>query len=125
MISDFMAQALIRAESVIGTTSPNPSVGCVIVRDGRVIATGATEPPPGKHAEVVALQAAGTAARGATAYVTLEPHSFVGRTRPCTDALIAAGVATVHVAMLDPNPTTWSPDVRAGTGQRPLAETPR
>ena len=116
MISDFMAQALTRAESVIGTTSPNPAVGCVIVRDGRVIATGATEPPPGKHAEVLALQAAGTAARGATAYVTLEPHSFVGRTRPCTDALIAAGVATVHVAMLDPNPKV------AGAGVHQLQE---
>jgi diaminohydroxyphosphoribosylaminopyrimidine deaminase/5-amino-6-(5-phosphoribosylamino)uracil reductase len=99
-----MQRALTLAESVLGTTSPNPSVGCVIVRDAQLIAEGATRPPGGPHAEVVALAAAGAAARGATAYVTLEPCSFTGRTPPCADALIAAGVASVHVAMQDPDP---------------------
>ncbi len=98
-----MRRALELADAVAGSTSPNPNVGCVIVRDGEVLGEGATQPPPGPHAEAVALQAAGDAARGATAYVTLEPHSFHGRTPPCTDALIDAGVASVKIAMLDPN----------------------
>jgi diaminohydroxyphosphoribosylaminopyrimidine deaminase/5-amino-6-(5-phosphoribosylamino)uracil reductase len=103
MTSEYMQRALALAESVLGTTSPNPSVGCVIVRDGCVIAEGATLPPPGAHAEAVALEAAGDDARGATAYVTLEPCSHTGRTGPCADALIAAGVSTVYVAMQDPD----------------------
>ncbi len=96
-------RALVLAEQAAGRTSPNPNVGCVIVRDGRIVAEGATEPPPGKHAEAVALAAAGDAARGATAYVTLEPCAHHGRTPPCADALIAAGVARVVVCMLDPD----------------------
>ncbi len=116
MISDVMSQALAAAEAVLGTTSPNPSVGCVIVRNGRVLAAGATEPPPRRHAEIVALDAAGSAALGAAAYVTLEPHCFTGRTPPCTDALIAAGIAAVHVAMLDPNPRV------AGAGVQQLRD---
>ncbi|HEX5480636.1 MAG TPA: bifunctional diaminohydroxyphosphoribosylaminopyrimidine deaminase/5-amino-6-(5-phosphoribosylamino)uracil reductase RibD [Dehalococcoidia bacterium] len=104
MTSEHMRRALELADSVLGSTSPNPAVGCVIVRDGRVIAEGATQPPGQAHAEVVALRAAGDAARGADVYVTLEPHNFTGRTPPCTEALIAAGVRVVHVSMLDPNP---------------------
>lgn len=104
MTSGHMRRALELAAGVLGSTSPNPSVGCVIVREGEVVGEGATQPPPGPHAEVVALRAAGARARGATAYVTLEPHAFQGRTPPCTDALIEAGVAAVRIAMLDPNP---------------------
>jgi len=99
-----MRRALELGASVQGSTSPNPWVGCVLVRDGKIVGEGATQPPPGSHAEAVALAAAGDAARGATAYVTLEPHSYQGRTPPCTGALIEAGVAAVHVALLDPNP---------------------
>lgn len=99
-----MRRALELAAGVQGSTSPNPWVGCVLVREGVVVGEGATQPPPGPHAEAVALQRAGEAARGSTAYVTLEPHSFQGRTPPCTDALIAAGVKAVHVGLLDPNP---------------------
>jgi diaminohydroxyphosphoribosylaminopyrimidine deaminase/5-amino-6-(5-phosphoribosylamino)uracil reductase len=104
MTSTFMERALKLAENVEGTTSPNPWVACVLVRDGEIVAEGATQPPGGPHAEAVALAAAGDAARGATAYVTLEPCSHTGRTPPCADALIAAGVAEVHVAITDPDP---------------------
>jgi diaminohydroxyphosphoribosylaminopyrimidine deaminase/5-amino-6-(5-phosphoribosylamino)uracil reductase len=104
MTSEYMARALELAASVQGATSPNPWVGCVIVRDRKVVGEGATEPPPGRHAEAVALDAVGEGARGATVYVTLEPHNFHGRTPPCTDTLIAAGVTSVNVAILDPNP---------------------
>ncbi len=104
MISTHMRRALELAEGVLGSTSPNPSVGCVIVQGERTAGEGATQPPGGPHAEAVALRHAGEAARGATAYVTLEPCSHTGRTPPCADALISAGVAAVHVAMLDPDP---------------------
>jgi len=100
----FMAQALQLAEKGLYTTTPNPRVGCVIVKDGTVIGSGWHEKAGGPHAEVHALRAAGEAARGATAYVTLEPCSHFGRTPPCADALIAAGVARVVAAMADPNP---------------------
>jgi diaminohydroxyphosphoribosylaminopyrimidine deaminase/5-amino-6-(5-phosphoribosylamino)uracil reductase len=102
--SDAMRRALELGESVRGTTSPNPHVGCVIVREGRIVGGGATEPPPGAHAEIVALRAAGEAARGATGFVTLEPCSHTGRTAPCADALIAAGVTSVRAAIEDPDP---------------------
>jgi len=107
-----MWRALVLAESVAGTTSPNPNVGCVIVRDGVVIGGGATQPPGKAHAEVVALLEAGDAARGASVYVTLEPCAHTGRTGPCTDALIAAGVAEVHIALLDPDPNVSGEGVR-------------
>ncbi len=99
-----MAQALRLAERGIYTTSPNPRVGCVLVRDGKVVGEGWHERAGEPHAEVHALHAAGEAARGATAYVTLEPCSHHGRTPPCADALIQAGVAPVVVAVQDPNP---------------------
>jgi diaminohydroxyphosphoribosylaminopyrimidine deaminase / 5-amino-6-(5-phosphoribosylamino)uracil reductase len=102
--SVWMAQALRLAERGLYTASPNPRVGCVLVRDGDVVGEGWHERAGEPHAEVLALRAAGEAARGATAYVTLEPCSHHGRTPPCADALIAAGVARVAVAVQDPNP---------------------
>lgn len=99
-----LARAVALAEQVRATTSPNPPVGCVLARDGRVVGEGATAPPGGPHAEIVALTAAGAAARGATAYVSLEPCTHHGRTPPCTDALVSAGVTRVVYALADPNP---------------------
>ncbi len=102
--TDFMQRALELARAALGTTSPNPTVGAVIVRDGEVVGEGFTQPPPGDHAEVVALKQADKSARGAALYVTLEPCPHVGRTPPCADAIIEAGVAEVHYAMADPDP---------------------
>jgi diaminohydroxyphosphoribosylaminopyrimidine deaminase/5-amino-6-(5-phosphoribosylamino)uracil reductase len=99
-----MARALQLAERGLWTTSPNPRVGCVLLRDGEVVGEGWHEKAGEPHAEVNALRAAGERARGATAYVTLEPCSHYGRTPPCAEALIAAGVARVVAAMTDPNP---------------------
>ncbi|HEY5165329.1 MAG TPA: deaminase, partial [Acidimicrobiia bacterium] len=86
-----MDRAITIAERVRRRTPPNPWVGCVLVRDGQVVGEGATFPPGGAHAEAAALTAAGEQARGATAYVTLEPCAHQGRTEPCTTALIDAG----------------------------------
>lgn len=99
-----MDLALRLAERGLGRTWPNPSVGCVVVRDGRVVGRGWTQPPPGNHAEVEALNRAGEHAVGATAYATLEPCCHYGRTPPCTMALIHAGVRRVVVAATDPFP---------------------
>lgn len=99
-----MAQALRLAERGLCTTTPNPRVGCVLVKDGRVVGEGWHERAGQPHAEVHALRAAGERARGATAYVTLEPCSHHGRTPPCANALIDAGVARVVAALRDPNP---------------------
>ena len=102
-----MALALAWAEKGLHDTTPNPRVGCVIVRDGKVLAAGSTQPAGQAHAEVDALRAAardGIDVRGATVYVSLEPCSHHGRTPPCADALIAAGVARVVAAITDPNP---------------------
>ena len=96
--------ALEMARSVLGTTSPNPAVGAVVVKDGRVVGRGATQPPGQAHAEVGALAEAGESARGATLYVTLEPCCNWGRTPPCTGVIIDAGISRVVVACDDPNP---------------------
>ena len=101
--SPWMVLALAEARRT-GAVSPNPAVGCVIVADGTLVGRGHTQPPGAAHAEVTALHDAGERARGATAYVTLEPCSHWGRTPPCTDALIASRVAAVHCALLDPDP---------------------
>lgn len=100
----WLRRAFTLAEKGRGTTSPNPVVGCVIVADGEVVGEGFHERAGGPHAEVLALGAAGGRARGATAYVTLEPCNHTGRTPPCTDALMASGVTRVVIGMLDPNP---------------------
>jgi len=99
-----MSRALRLAARGLFTTDPNPRVGCVLVREGEVVGEGWHQQAGGAHAEVVALRAAAERARGATAYVTLEPCCHHGRTPPCSDALIAAGVSRVVVAMSDPNP---------------------
>ena len=87
----------------LGNTWPNPAVGCVIVSEGRVVGRGWTQPGGRPHAETEALRRAGEAARGATLYVTLEPCAHYGRTPPCAEAIIAAGVARVVSAIADPN----------------------
>ncbi len=99
-----MDVALAHAFSGLGTTAPNPSVGCVIAKEGRVIATAVTAPGGRPHAEAQALETAGEAARGADVYVTLEPCSHHGHTPPCAEALIKAGVARVLIACGDPDP---------------------
>jgi diaminohydroxyphosphoribosylaminopyrimidine deaminase/5-amino-6-(5-phosphoribosylamino)uracil reductase len=99
-----MQRAIELARGVRRGTAPNPWVGAVVVRDGAVVGEGATSPPGGPHAEVHALRAAGGAAAGATVYVTLEPCSHHGRTPPCAEGLVDAGVARVVVAMEDPDP---------------------
>ncbi len=101
---EFMARALQLAARGLNTTTPNPRVGCVLVRNGAVVGEGWHERAGEAHAEVHALRIAGDAARGATAYVTLEPCSHHGRTPPCADALIDAGVGRVVAALRDPNP---------------------
>ena len=99
-----MDHALRLARRGLGNVWPNPAVGCVLVRDGRVVGRGWTQPGGRPHAERVALDAAGPAARGATAYVTLEPCAHQGRTPPCAQGLIEAGVARVVSALTDPDP---------------------
>ena len=100
----YMAQALRLAEKGLYSTSPNPRVGCVIVRDGQVVGSGWHERAGQPHAEINALKPPERQRRGATAYLTLEPCSHHGRTPPCAEALIKAGIAKVVVAMEDPNP---------------------
>jgi len=112
---DYMREALAQAELGRGRTRPNPMVGCVIVKNGRIIAAGHHARAGLAHAEVVALAAAGERARGADAYVTLEPCSHVGRTGPCAQALIAAGVRRVFVGVRDPNPLVHGRGLRALT----------
>src|SRR6266516_2446613 len=100
----WMRRALELAERGRGAVEPNPLVGAVVVRDGIVVGEGWHQRYGGPHAEVYALAAAGAAARGATLYVTLEPCCHHGKTPPCTDAVIRAGVRRVVAAMLDPFP---------------------
>lgn len=99
-----LRRAYALAEQGRGTTSPNPMVGCVVVRDGEVVGEGFHERAGGPHAEVVALDAAGPAARGAHVFVTLEPCNHFGKTPPCVDRLLAEGVAAVTIGMPDPSP---------------------
>jgi diaminohydroxyphosphoribosylaminopyrimidine deaminase/5-amino-6-(5-phosphoribosylamino)uracil reductase len=99
-----MQAALALARRGLGTVWPNPSVGCVIVKDGRVVGRGSTRPGGRPHGETEALARAGAAARGATAYVTLEPCCHWGKTPPCADALIGAGLRRVVIALEDPDP---------------------
>src|ERR1700756_2822999 len=100
----FMALALSLGRRGLGRTWPNPAVGAIIVKDGVFVGRGWTQPGGRPHAEVEALRRAGEAARGATLYVTLEPCSHHGRTPPCADAVIAAGITRVVSALEDPNP---------------------
>ena len=100
----YMECALSLAKLAMGYTSPNPAVGAVIVKDGLAIGMGYTHPAGSEHAEIMALRQAGDRAWGATMYVTLEPCPHYGRTPPCTEAIIDAGVSEVHIALLDPNP---------------------
>jgi diaminohydroxyphosphoribosylaminopyrimidine deaminase / 5-amino-6-(5-phosphoribosylamino)uracil reductase len=100
----FMRTALSLAARALGRSAPNPAVGCLIVRDGRVLGRGWTGDGGRPHAETMALAQAGAAARGATAYVSLEPCAHHGRTPPCSDALIAAGIARVVIPLIDPDP---------------------
>eukprot|EP01023_Acetabularia_acetabulum_P033866 TRINITY_DN3171_c0_g1_i4.p1 TRINITY_DN3171_c0_g1~~TRINITY_DN3171_c0_g1_i4.p1 ORF type:complete len:191 (-),score=28.85 TRINITY_DN3171_c0_g1_i4:159-731(-) len=109
---EYMKQALKLAENGLKTTYPNPAVGCVIVKDGKVVGCGYHEKAGGPHAEVFALRAAGNQAEGATAYVTLEPCNHFGRTPPCSVALIQAKVKRVVVGVVDPNPLVGGEGVR-------------
>jgi len=101
---DYMGRALSLAKSALGSTSPNPAVGAVVVRDGVVVGEGYTQPPGSEHAEIMALRQAGKRSHGATMYVTLEPCCHFGRTPPCTRAIISSGISEVHIAILDQNP---------------------
>ena len=100
----YMQQALSLAKRAVGSVNPNPAVGAVLVKDGVVVGEGWTQPPGHAHAEIAALREAGTRAAGATLYTTLEPCNRFGRTPPCTEAIIEAGISEVHVALVDPNP---------------------
>src|SRR6266516_7795444 len=100
----FMALALALGRRGLGRTWPNPAVGAVVVKDGIIVGRGWTQPGGRPHAEPEALRRAGEAARGAALYVTLEPCSHVGKSPPCADAIMAAGIARVVSAIEDPNP---------------------
>ena len=102
--AEYMRKALELAKSALGYTTPNPAVGCVIVKDGEIVGTGYHHKAGTPHAEVWALREAGEKAKGATVYVTLEPCSHYGRTPPCARTLVEKGVGKVVMAMLDPNP---------------------
>lgn len=112
----WMQQALKEAKRALGRTWPNPPVGAILVKEGKCLARGATQPPGSKHAERDCLEKALAEAAGATLYVTLEPCSHYGRTPPCTEAIIQAGVRRVVMAVSDPNPLVF------GQGERCLRE---
>ncbi len=111
-----MKQALSLAKLALGQVSPNPAVGAVVVKDGEVVGQGYTQPPGYGHAEVIALNQAGEKARAGVMYVTLEPCNHQGRTPPCTEAIIKAGITEVNMAMIDPNPLV------SGRGEEKLAK---
>jgi len=113
--AEYMECALSLAELARGYASPNPAVGAVVVKDGIIVGMGYTQPAGSDHAEVMALRQAGDSARGATMYVSLEPCCHYGRTPPCTQAIINAKIAEVHIALIDPNPAV------SGHGVRELA----
>ena len=100
----YMKRALELSREALGLSSPNPPVGAVVVKDGRIVGEGHTLPPGQAHAEVIALRQAGGLARGAALYTTLEPCCHFGKTPPCTRDIIQAGIAQVHMAIIDPNP---------------------
>src|SRR5664279_6517326 len=102
----FMQHALNLSRKGVGLASPNPTVGCVIVKDGTILGEGFHQYEWRDHAEIVALKQAGTRTHGATLYVTLEPCNHTGRTGPCSEAIVKAGIARVVAAMEDPNPKT-------------------
>lgn len=110
---DLMLRAVTLAAGVRSSTSPNPWVGAVIVAGGEIVAVGATEPVGGRHAEIVALDAAGAAARGSTLVCTLEPCSHHGRTPPCVERIVAAGVRRVVIGVEDPDPKVAGSGVSA------------
>ena len=99
-----MQEALILSRHALGNVSPSPAVGAVLVKDGVIVGRGCTQQPGQDHAEIVALREAGPSANGASLYVTLEPCCHYGKTPPCTEALIKAGISEAHVAVIDPNP---------------------
>jgi diaminohydroxyphosphoribosylaminopyrimidine deaminase/5-amino-6-(5-phosphoribosylamino)uracil reductase len=111
---DYMAQAISLAKLAQGQVSPNPAVGAVLVKNDVIIGQGYTQPPGSDHAEIVALKQAGREAQGAALYVSLEPCCHQGRTPPCTNAIIEAGITEVHFPIVDPNPKV------AGKGQADL-----
>ena len=110
----YMAKAIQLAQQGLYTTQPNPRVGCVVVKDGHIVGEGFHARAGQPHAEVFALRQAGVQAKGATAYVTLEPCAHYGKTPPCANALVQAGVSRVVMASLDSNPLV------AGKGQEIL-----
>ncbi len=107
-----MTAALKLAQSVKGTTFPNPAVGAVVVAGAAVVGTGATSPCGGPHAEKIALAQAGARAKNAALYVTLEPCCHFGRTPPCTDAIVSSGISSVYVSTIDPNPLVGGRGIR-------------
>jgi diaminohydroxyphosphoribosylaminopyrimidine deaminase/5-amino-6-(5-phosphoribosylamino)uracil reductase len=111
---NYMAQALSLARLALGQVSPNPAVGAVVVKNDTIIGQGYTQSPGGDHAEIVALKESGAKAKGSTLYVTLEPCAHKGRTPPCVDSIVTAGVAEVYMATLDDNPLV------AGEGRKAL-----
>ena len=111
-----MHRAMELARQALGSTSPNPAVGAVIVQDGRIVGEGFTQPAGQDHAEIVALTQAGEKARCSAMYVTLEPCPHMGRTLPCTEAILRAGISEVHFSLMDPNPLV------SGKGLRELQE---
>lgn len=108
----FLELAHEEALAAVGVSYPNPAVGAVVVKEGKIVGCGHTQVVHGPHAEVMALRAAGENARGATLYVTLEPCCHFGRTPPCTNAIIAAGISQVYFSHRDPNPLVWGKSER-------------